>query len=251
MKKLLAFVLSVCLIMGLMIPAMAEDDPFIGEWHLHVISDSESSIDLGTLGIIVDLTMNADGTAVMTGMTDDGEPTNGTWVIDQEAGNIVVTMNEDPATGTYNAEDDSLSLTAEEQTMLFTREAIELKTFAEVNEAAAKEDFDGTWECAYICYDEMVTTVTEETKDVMPVITIKDGVCTMTGGTLGVTGTDENGDNAPVEMEFEGGKLAVNEALDDETGISMSMSLLQDGMMEFDLVIGDFVMKLYYVRAEA
>lgn len=250
MKKLLAFILSVCLVMALMIPAMADDEPFVGEWHLHAISDSESSIDLSTVGIVIDLTMNADGTAVMTGMTDDGEPTNGTWAIDQETGNVVVTMNEEPATGSYNAEDDSLSLTAGEQSMLFTREAIELKTFAEANEVAAKEDFDGTWECAYICYDEMVTTVTEETKDVMPVITIKDGVCTMAGGTLGVGETDENGEDLPVEMGFEDGKLSVKEALDEETGISMNMSLLQDGMMEFDLEIGDFLMKLYYVRAE-
>ena len=137
MKKLFSLILALCMAC-MLIPAMAEDS-ITGEWYASLA------------GVTMVMNLAEDGTAEMS-MPGTENVAAGTWVLDGEK--ITVTIEDSPAEGTYA--DGKITLGDEDMTMVFTREMPQGIQIAEVNPAAAAEDFDGTWNIVYIGYNGTV-----------------------------------------------------------------------------------------------
>ena len=234
MKKLISLILILCMAC-MLIPAMAEDAT--GEWYLKTMKNGDTEYDAAAIGYNIVMTLNADGTVAMTVPGTD-EPQNGTWTL--EGDQITVDIDNSPVSGTFA--DSTITLAQDEQVMIFTREQSEGIQLAEVNPAAAAEDFEGDWTIKYVSMAGLTMDATI-TGEAMPGLNITDSGLKFTGeSSMG----QMFGDTA-LPMTYADGALSFNMSLG-ETSITIKAEMLQDGMLALTVDMGQTAIGMYFVK---
>ena len=242
MKKLISLILIFCMAV-MLVPALAESADIAGEW---IASYA---------GHDIPMTLKADGTFSMNGA-------EGTWVLEGET----LSMTAQGETIVFTFKDDVISVSQQGQTIEFKRasaeeaapaeketpadektpaegEAAEV-TFAEVNPAAAAEDFNGEWSIQYVAADGEVHA--NDTGEVTADIAIKDG-----GITFGsATGFSEVFGDKALKMEFADGAFTYSRTFLG-MGFSFKVEMLQDGMAAVTIDIAGESAVLYMVKTDA
>ena len=165
----------------------------------------------------------------------------GSWVLDGEK--ITITIEDSPAEGTYA--DGTITLGDEDMTMVFTREMPKAVEIAAVNTAAAAEDFEGTWDIAYIAYNGTVVDASAAGEQ-LPGLVVENGAMKFTGESslAQVFGTNA------LPMTFADGALSMSVALG-ETSYGLKLEMLEDGMLSLTASMGDMNVNMYFVKAAA
>ena len=242
MKKLISLILVFCMAV-MLVPALAESADIAGEW---IASFAGNDIPM---------TINADGSFSMNGV-------EGTWVLEGET----LTMTAQGETIVFTYKDDVISVSQQGQTIEFARaaaegaapaeeaapteeaapaeEAAEEITFADVNPAAAAEDFEGEYCIRYIAADgEVIANDAEASAD----IAIKDGGITFGSG----SGFSEVFGDKALKMEFADGAFTYSRTFLGMVGFSFKVEMLQDGMVAVTVDIAGSGAILYMVRIDA
>ena len=130
-------------------------------------------------------------------------------------------------------------------TMVFTREMPKAIEIAAVNTAAAAEDFEGTWDIAYIAYNGTVVDASAAGEQ-LPGLVVENGALKFTGDSslAQVFGTNA------LPMTFADGALSMSVALG-ETSYGLKLEMLQDGMLALTATMGSTEVYMYFVKAAA
>ena len=238
MKKLFSLVLALCMAC-MLIPAVAEED-VTGEWYLKTMKQGETEYDAGAIGYNITMTLNADGTGTMLSPTSE-EPTPGSWTL--EGDKITVTFEDSPIGGTVA--DGKITLSEGEISMVFTREKPEGIKVADVNPAAAAEDFEGTWEIAYVGYNGMIIDPSTTGQE-MPGLVVENGAMKFTGNS---SMSQAFGTNA-IPLTFADGALGMSVSMG-ETSYGIKLEMLEDGMLALTANMGSTEVYMYFVKAAA
>lgn len=244
MKKMFALILALCLA-AMMVSALADD--VTGTWYLNGGSANGMEMDVSGMGISMEFTLNADGSAnvhmEMYGQTQDAE---GTWTLDGDK--LTVTVDGSPLELKY--EGDRLSVEASEGTMLYLgREKPVAKEFAAAIAAESVEQFNGDWVGTAASVMGVTVSISEAGMDAMGVMSIQDGNVVMRG-----VDTDGNPTETPLAGEFKDGKLYASVEM---MGVNMDMvfELLEDGTLQCTISVAvegmTIDMLLYYAPSEA
>ena len=240
MKKLISLILILCMAC-MLIPAMADVD-VTGVWYLKIMAMEGQSYDAAAMGYNIVMNLNADGSVEMTMPT--GDVSTGSWTL--EGDQITVTVDDAPASGPVT--EDAISLAADGQEMIFTREANTAITVGEVVAAESADVFYGDWACKYMESEGMILDPSAF-GSVMPGITVTEGTIKFIASSeedliaamydlLGLTNT------------FEDGKLVLASSLEGSTATG-TLELLDDGMIKMSLINNGDTVCFYYVPAEA
>ena len=242
MKKLISLIL-VMLLICMAIPTMAEED-VTGDWYLKTMKMGDQEYDAASIGYVIVMTLNADGSATMA-MPTTGESSTGTWTLGGDK--ITVTIDDDPVEGTVS--EGAIVLEQDGGEMVFTRDEVSTITLAEVKAAESAEEFYGNWTSVYVEMEGMV----------MDISVVEMGVPNVTISETGMEFFDEedgiltlilkmNKLEAPVFAE---GKLTAKAAADAvNADFSIDAELLEDGMLKLTLISNDSPMVLYCTPAE-
>ena len=230
MKKLISLILILCMAC-MLIPATAEGIDVTGEWYASV------------MGVPMTMTVNADGTVVMTSPAQEGG-TSGTWTM--EGDQITITIDESSLTGTVTAE--AITLDDNGMQIVFTREPAETITVGAVKAADSEDAFLGTWACKYMESQGVIVDVASA-GGLMPGLTIADGKLTFVGS------SEDDFIAAMYNLmaltyTFADGKLAVSSSVEgaDATG---TIELTEDGLLKLTLDSESEPVVMYYGAAEA
>ena len=238
MKKLFSLILALCMVC-MLVPAVAEED-VTGEWYLKTMKQGETEYDAGAIGYNITMTLNADGTGTMLSPTSE-EPTPGSWTL--EGDKITVTFEDSPIGGTVA--DGKITLSEGEISMVFTREKPEGIKVADVNPAAAAEDFEGTWEIAYVGYNGMIIDPSTTGQE-MPGLVVENGAMKFTGNS---SMSQAFGTNA-IPLTFADGALGMSVSMG-ETSYGIKLEMLEDGMLALTANMGSTEVYMYFVKAAA
>ena len=232
MKKIVSLLLVLCLAC-LSVAALAEAGDLIGDWY-------------GSLyGMPAQLTLNEDGSYVMS-LAGNEIPGN------YELKDGIVYMDDDNPDNGFVF--DGTSLVNEIQGVTLTREQgnvaeIEL---AEVNPDAAVEDFEGDWVCKYMSMKGMTLDITQiplESLGATQIPSLK-----VEGSAVTLTGMDSLAGSDPLEMDFADGALTFDLGAKvgmPDLGMAINVLMLQDGMVDFNVNMGDEIVDLYFAPADA
>ena len=247
MKKMISLFLVFCMAV-LLVPALAESADITGTW----------TADYS--GYTVSLNLDANGTFSM-GVSGMGS-TEGTWALEGEA----LSLTAQGQTIVYDVKDGKISASQGDETIEFTRasaeeaapagetapaeekapvegEAVEV-AFADVNPAAAAEDFNGEWSIQYVAADGEVHA--NDTGEITADIAIRDGSITFGSG----TGFSEVFGDKALKMEYTDGVFSYSRSFLG-LGFSFTVEMLQDGMAAVTLDIAGETAILYMVRIDA
>lgn len=241
MKKLISLIL-VMLLICMAIPTMAEED-ITGDWYLKTMKSGDQEYDAASIGYVIVMTLNADGSAVMT--MPGQEPVTGTWTL--EGNKITVTADDTPVEGTVS--EGAIILEQDGMEMVFSRDEVSAITLAEVKAAESAEEFYGNWTCVYLEMEGKVMEISIVGMGVPSVAISENGMEFFDegDGTLTLV-LKMNKLGAPVFAE---GKLAVKAAADAlNPNFTVDAELLEDGMLKLTLVSNDSPMILYFTPAE-
>ena len=238
MKKLFSLILALCMVC-MLVPAVAEED-VTGEWYLKTMKQGETEYDAGAIGYNITMTLNADGTGTMLSPTSE-EPTPGSWTL--EGDKITVTFEDSPIGGTVA--DGKITLSEGEISMVFTREKPEGIKVADVNPAAAAEDFEGTWDIAYVGYNGMIIDPSTTGQE-MPGLVVENGAMKFTGNS---SMSQAFGTNA-IPLTFADGALGMSVSMG-ETSYGIKLEMLEDGMLALTANMGSTEVYMYFVKAAA
>ena len=239
MKKLISLMLVLCMAL-LAVSAMAETATAVtGEWYLKTIKMGDQEMDAAAMGFTMTMVLKEDGTVEETNPT--GSDT-GTWTL--EGDKVTVTIDGAPATGTVA--DGVLTLAADGQEMVFTREAPEAKTMAEVKTDATVEEFEGTWTCTAVSAMGFImdTAAVEAAGAKMPGMEIKGGKITFTGDSSFTGGME-----GEIPTEYKDGALVYTVSMG-ETTVTIKAEMLVDGTVSVMMAVGDTEIGLYFAKAE-
>ena len=130
-------------------------------------------------------------------------------------------------------------------TMVFTREMPQGIQIAEVNPAAAAEDFDGTWNIVYIGYNGTVVDAAAAGQQ-LPGLVVENSTMKFTGeGSLAqVFGTNA------LPLTFADGALSMSISLG-ETSYGLKLEMLEDGMLALTASMGETGAIMYFVKDAA
>ena len=233
MKKSVSLLLTLCLAC-LSVAAFTEAGGLLGVWY-------------GSLyGMPAQLTFNEDGSYVMS-LASNELP--GTY----ELKDGIVYMD-----GSENADDgfvfDGTSLVNETQGVTLTRDQADIAeiVLAEVNPDAALEDFGGDWVCKYMSMSGMTLDITQiplESLGATQIPSLK-----IEGSTVALTGIDSLVGSDPLEMTFADGALTFDLGAKlgmPDMGMSINVLMLQDGMADINVNMGDETVDLYFTPADA
>jgi len=140
MKKLISLLLAVILVSALIsVPVMAAQEDLAGTWYAHSIESDGTMMEgslLASLGMVVTLTLNEDGTAVLSMA---GQEIECTW-----EGETLI-LNESPVP--IELTDGELKIEPNGSAIIFGKTAPEAAdvSLAPVVENPELSDFDGTW----------------------------------------------------------------------------------------------------------
>ncbi len=241
MKKLISLIL-VMLLICMAIPTMAEED-ITGDWYLKTMKSGDQEYDAASIGYVIVMTLNADGSAVMT--MPGQEPVTGTWTL--EGNKITVTADDTPVEGTVS--EGAIILEQDGMEMVFSRDEVSAITLAEVKAAESAEEFYGNWTCVYLEMEGKVMEISIVGMGVPSVAISENGMEFFDegDGTLTLI-LKMNKLGAPVFAE---GKLAVKAAAGAlNPNFTVDAELLEDGMLKLMLVSNDSPMILYFTPAE-
>lgn len=226
MKKLISLILVLCMAC-MLIPAVAEED-LTGEWYATMA------------GVEMVLNLAEDGSATFS-MPALGNTSSGIWTRDGDK--ITITIEDSPAEAVYA--DGTITLGEGEASMVFTREKVEGIKLAEVNPAAAAEDFEGSWSIAYVGYGEMVVDASVSTEP-LPGLVVENGAMKFTGESSMSQVFGEN----PLQLAYADGALSFSVALG-ETTYGIKLEMLADGMLAMTVNMGSINVFMYFVKAAA
>ena len=235
MKKLISLILALALCC--MLVSAVADEEITGAWYAKTIKAGDQEYDAAAMGLNMTITLNEDGTA------SSGEST-GTWTL--EGDQITVTIEGSPATGTVTA--DTLTLEADGQTLIFTREAPEGITLADAVAAESIEEFYGEYTLAYMDMDGTVVDVALF-GGLYPDLKLEEGVIEF------VASSDEDLFAAlynvlGLQGEFADGVMNLKSTLEG-TEATGTIEKLEDGMIKVTLNSYDTQVIFYYAPAEA
>ena len=150
MKKLLAILLTLCMLFGLL-TVLAEDD-IKGEWHLISVTLEGKEMNAGTLGLTVVFTFNEDGTGEMKNVQlDESVPI--TWA--NKDGKYIMTTDGEEAP--MKIDEGMLKIEAPTGAMILSREAPAAAVPVAV--PAEKEDaFFGEWKISKVSMNGIIIT---------------------------------------------------------------------------------------------
>ncbi len=232
MKKIVRFMLILAIVFSLPMSLRAADaSAYYGQWYGELY------------GMIMSLTINEDGTYEML-ITGSEEPSPGTWELKDGA----LIMDGDEKSPLVFDGTNLVSESAEEDGMklVFGREPIEEKVFAEPKADATIEEYAGKWEAHTVQFFGMTMDAVAANLDLR--LEIEGNVVTM--NSTGLSFTDEK-----AECEFHDGVLqldamkALNEAKaalgtseaaeetdateeTQEGSVGYTYTLLSDGMLK-------------------
>lgn len=224
MKKLLAIVLSVMLVLGC--AAMAESAPDItGTWYGSMV------------GMVLQLDLNADNTYAMTMMGEAiGE---GSWELEGEA--MYLDRGSEAET-VFAVTADSLSASDEGMGMevTFTREPIEQFVAPEKVAVDDITAFNGTWSGTMVSIPEMGMSLdmSAAKEELGEMLGMQDTSLVITDGSAVVFGGDT------IAFEFTDGHLYLG-AGDEEVDLSMSIDMNEDGTIVMEM----FGMQFFFEKA--
>ena len=234
MKKIL-FVLFLSLLIAA--SAIAADTDYSGTWYMHYFStDGEDMISVSDLGMYSEMTLNEDGTVVMSiTNVDEENSAEGTWKAETEG----ISATIDGGTQTGVLQDGFLLFdTGDDGMLIFGREepepAFEL---ADPDEEAKAEDYEGTWlaykvgmeEVGYFDWDMVAPELGVDTNE----IEIKDGVMTIFGN-----------EDKPTTLTFEeGGVMADRMENREYANLDTVVTLREDGTLTLDYMTMVFVLE--------
>lgn len=233
MKKILFVLFLSLLIAGSVIAA---DPDYSGIWYLNYIStDGEDMISVSDMGMYSEMTLNEDGTAVMTMTNGDEENSaEGTWTAEAEG--ISASINGETQTGVLQ---DGFLLfdTGDGGMLIFGREepepAFEL---ADPDEEAKAEDYEGTWaaykvgmeDIGFFDWDMVAPEMGVDTNEIV----IEDGVLTIFG------------EDDPTALTFEeGGVMASRRENREYANLDTVATLREDGTMTLEYMTMVFVLE--------
>lgn len=241
MKKLISFVLALALCC-MLVSAVADVD-VTGAWYMKTMKAGDVEYDASAMGLSMTIILNEDGTAATQGM--GGAAQTGTWTLDGDQ--ITVTIDGAPASGTVTEE--TLTLEADGQTMILTREApagaIEV---ADVVAAESIEEFYGEYVLTYMDMDGSLVSAAVF-GGMYPNLKLDEGV-------IEFVASSEQDIFAAIfnvmglQGEFADGVMNVAATLEgaDTTGM---IEKLEDGMIKVTLINGEENTIFYYAPAEA
>lgn len=234
MKKIL-FVLFLSLLIAASV--IAADTDYSGTWYMHYFStDGEDMISVSDLGMYSEMTLNEDGTVVMSITNGDEENSaEGTWKAETDG----ISATIDGGTQTGVLQDGFLLFdTGDDGMLIFGREepepAFEL---ADPDEEAKAEDYEGTWlaykvgmeEVGYFDWDMVAPELGVDTNE----IEIKDGVMTIFGN-----------EDKPTTLTFEeGGVMADRMENREYANLDTVVTLREDGTLTLDYMTMVFVLE--------
>ena len=234
-EKKILFVLFLSLLIAA--SAIAADTDYSGTWYMHYFStDGEDMISVSDLGMYSEMTLNEDGTVVMTITNGDEENSaEGTWKAEAEG----ISATIDGGTQTGVLQDGFLLFdTGDDGMLIFGREepepAFEL---ADPDEEAKAEDYEGIWlaykvgmeEVGYFDWDMVAPELGVDTNE----IEIKDGVMTIFG----------NEDKPTTLMFEEGGVMADRMENREYANLDTVVTLREDGTLTLDYMTMVFVLE--------
>ena len=236
MKKVLFVLFLSLLIAGSVIAA---DTDYSGTWYMHYFStDGEDMISVSDLGMYSEMTLNEDGTVVMTITNGDEENSaEGTWKAEAEG----ISATIDGGTQTGVLQDGFLLFdTGDDGMLIFGREepepAFEL---ADPDEEAKAEDYEGIWlaykvgmeEVGYFDWDIVAPELGVDTNEIV----IKDGVLTLFG--------QEEENPTVLTFEEEDGVMASRRENRDYAQLDTVATLREDGTMTLEYLTMVFVLE--------
>jgi len=232
MKKIVSLLLVLCLAC-VSAAALAEAGDLVGDWY-------------GSLyGMAAQLTLNEDGSYVMS-LAGNEIPGN------YELKDGIVYMDDDNPDNGFVF--DGTSLVNETQGVTLTRDQADVPEIelAEVNPDAAVEDFEGDWVCKYMSMKGMTLDITQiplESLGATQIPSLK-----VEGSAVTLTGMDSLAGADPLEMTFADGALIFDLGAKvgmPDLGMSINVLMLQDGMVDFNVNMGDEIVDLYFAPADA
>ena len=232
MKKFVSLLLVLCLAC-VSAAALAEAGDLVGDWY-------------GSLyGMAAQLTLNEDGSYVMS-LAGNEIPGN------YELKDGIVYMDDDNPDNGFVF--DGTSLVNEAQGVTLTRDQADVPEIelAEVNPDAAVEDFEGDWVCKYMSMKGMTLDITQiplESLGATQIPSLK-----VEGSAVTLTGMDSLAGSDPLEMDFADGALTFDLGAKvgmPDLGMAISVLMLQDGMVDFNVNMGDEIVDLYFAPADA
>lgn len=241
MKKLVSLIL-VLLLICMVIPTMAEEE-ITGDWYLKTMKSGDQEYDAASIGYVIVMTLNEDGSATMT--MPGQEPIAGTWALDGDK--ITVTADDAPVDGTVS--EGAIVLEQDGMEMVFTREEVSAIALAEVKAAENAEEFYGDWTCVYL----------EMEGKVMDIAIVEMGIPHVSISENGLEFYDEDDGTLTLVLKmnkldapvFAEGKLAVKAAADAlNPNFAVDAELLEDGMLKLTVVADNSPMILYFIPAE-
>ncbi|MBQ6146609.1 MAG: lipocalin family protein [Clostridia bacterium] len=241
MKKLVSLIL-VLLLICMAIPTMAEEE-ITGDWYLKTMKSGDQEYDAASIGYVIVMTLNEDGSATMT--MPGQEPIAGTWALDGDK--ITVTADDAPVDGTVS--EGAIVLEQDGMEMVFTREEVSAIALAEVKAAESAEEFYGDWTCVYL----------EMEGKVMDIAIVEMGIPHVSISENGLEFYDEDDGTLTLVLKmnkldapvFAEGKIAVKAAADAlNPNFAVDAELLEDGMLKLTVVADNSPMILYFIPAE-
>ena len=241
MKKLVSLIL-VLLLICMAIPTMAEEE-ITGDWYLKTMKSGDQEYDAASIGYVIVMTLNEDGSATMT--MPGQEPIAGTWTLDGDK--ITVTADDAPVDGTVS--EGAIVLEQDGMEMVFTREEVSAIALAEVKAAESAEEFYGDWTCVYL----------EMEGKVMDIAIVEMGIPHVSISENGLEFYDEDDGTLTLVLKmnkldapvFAEGKIAVKAAADAlNPNFAVDAELLEDGMLKLTVVADNSPMILYFIPAE-
>lgn len=241
MKKLVSLIL-VLLLICMVIPTMAEEE-ITGDWYLKTMKSGDQEYDAASIGYVIVMTLNEDGSATMT--MPGQEPIAGTWALDGDK--ITVTADDAPVDGTVS--EGAIVLEQDGMEMVFTREEVSAIALAEVKAAESAEEFYGDWTCVYL----------EMEGKVMDIAIVEMGIPHVSISENGLEFYDEDDGTLTLVLKmnkldapvFAEGKIAVKAAADAlNPNFAVDAELLEDGMLKLTVVADNSPMILYFIPAE-
>ena len=232
MKKFVSLLLVLCLAC-VSAAALAQAGDLVGDWY-------------GSLyGMAAQLTLNEDGSYVMS-LAGNEIPGN------YELKDGIVYMDDDNPDNGFVF--DGTSLVNETQGVTLTRDQADVPEIelAEVNPDAALEDFEGDWICKYMAMNGMTLDITQiplENLGATQVPSLK-----VEGSAVTLTGMDSLAGSDPLEMDFADGTLTFDLGAKvgmPDLGMAINVLMLQDGMVDFNVNMGDEIVDLYFAPADA
>ena len=232
MKKFVSLLLVLCLAC-VSAAALAQAGDLVGDWY-------------GSLyGMAAQLTLNEDGSYVMS-LAGNEIPGN------YELKDGIVYMDDDNPDNGFVF--DGTSLVNETQGVTLTRDQADVPEIelAEVNPDAALEDFEGEWICKYMAMNGMTLDITQiplENLGATQVPSLK-----VEGSAVTLTGMDSLAGSDPLEMDFADGALTFDLGAKvgmPDLGMAINVLMLQDGMVDFNVNMGDEIVDLYFAPADA